>query len=177
LLTHNPRTLIQLVVQSLTPVGKFQGPLIAAMINASTLALMKAGSIPMRGVVCAVSVGRLRSNSESSPILVLDPSDDEVPSLAGGGCFAFLFNASQKGGSEVVWSNWQSTAPVSEDTLISARVLARGGAEKVWKAMKESIGWMGNREPLTMQSQSSKSVVVAEESGSDEESDDDEMDI
>ncbi|KAK0476703.1 exosome component Rrp46 [Armillaria novae-zelandiae] len=60
LLTQNPRTLVQLVVQALSlPPKAWQDGLTAAMINASTLAFLNAASIPMKGIVCAVTVGRL----------------------------------------------------------------------------------------------------------------------
>jgi exosome complex component RRP46 len=164
--------LVQLVVQLLTLSVNFGDALIAAMINASMLALMNAGSIPMRGVVCAVSIRRTGTNSSAGPIPVVDPSDDEFPSLKGGGCFPFLFNASQKGGSEVVWSHWKSTAPFDEQDLIRARDLARGGAEKVWKEMKEGAMWMGKEKPLPAQIK-----VVREVSDSEDDSDDDEIEI
>jgi exosome complex component RRP46 len=173
ILTQNPRTLVQLVVQSLTPSVNFGDALIAAMINASMLALMNAGSIPMRGVVCAVPIGRTGTNSSAGPILVLDPSDDEFPSLKGGGCFAFLFGAGQEGGSEVVWSNWKSTAPFDEQDLIRTRDLARGGAEKVWKEMKEGVRWMCKEKPLPTQINVLREVRDSE----DDSDDDDETEI
>jgi exosome complex component RRP46 len=98
----------------------------------------------MRGVICAAAVGCLRPDGKLSATLVLDPSDDELPSLEGGGCFAFLFSASQESRSEVVWSTWQSSTPFDDKVLIDARNLARKGAENVWNAMKKSIGRVGN---------------------------------
>ncbi|KZP03267.1 hypothetical protein FIBSPDRAFT_879597 [Athelia psychrophila] len=160
LLTANPRSLLQLVLQSLSP-----GRRPAAMINASTLALLNAGSVPMQGVVCAVAVGLLppsppssSSSSAQSPsapasALVLDPSDVELCNLQGSGCFAFMFSASAARATaasqatdevlpcEPVFSSWQaSPAPFSAEELFSARALARAGAAKVWAAMKDSIG-------------------------------------
>ncbi|KAG2363113.1 hypothetical protein BDR07DRAFT_1194889, partial [Suillus spraguei] len=86
LLAQHPRTLIQVVVQALTnPTPGYA--LLAAEINACTLALINAGSIAMRGVVCAVSVGRVKKGSVVS--VEVDIADDAV--LEGGGCFAFLF--------------------------------------------------------------------------------------
>lgn len=131
----------------------------------------------MRGVVCAVSVGRFRSTSTGtpSPTLVLDPSDDEISSLEGGGCFAFLFGMGLKGGAEVVWNNWHSShTPFGVEELVSARKLARGGAEVVWKGLRESIGvgLMGTMEPLAVLEERSMN-----ESSSEGESDDDEMEI
>jgi hypothetical protein len=57
ILSHNLRTLVQLVVQSLT-VGKFQGPLIA-MIDVSTLALLNAGTI-----ISATGLGQGSTHAE-----------------------------------------------------------------------------------------------------------------
>ncbi|KAG2053231.1 hypothetical protein BDR06DRAFT_825721, partial [Suillus hirtellus] len=86
LLAQHPRTLIQVVVQALTnPTPGYA--LLAAEINACTLALINAGSIAMRGVVCAVPVGRVKKGSVIS--VEVDVADDVV--LEGGGCFAFLF--------------------------------------------------------------------------------------
>ncbi|KZP17086.1 ribosomal protein S5 domain 2-like protein [Athelia psychrophila] len=172
LLTANPRSLLQLVLQSLSPgvsgTEKSADPrLVAAMVNASTLALLNAGSVPMQGVVCAVAVGLLSpsppsssssSSSAQSPsapasVLVLDPSDAELRNLQGSGCFAFMFSASAARAPatsqatdevlpcEPVFSSWQaSPAPFSAEELFSARALARAGAATVWAAMKDSIG-------------------------------------
>jgi len=156
ILTQNPRTLVQLVVQSLTSFEARAGSsfrtssLAAAMINASTLALLKAGSVPMCGVVCAVSVGRTFSKSNTSAVLILDPGEDEISSLGGGGCFAFLFatglnnsTSSSAPSAEVVWNNWQSSTSFSEEELLRAMDIARDGAERVWASMKQSVGSMG----------------------------------
>ncbi|KLO09331.1 hypothetical protein SCHPADRAFT_800156, partial [Schizopora paradoxa] len=99
ILTANPRTLIQLVAQSLTPSpqvvrsGKSSAvrsnpSLAAALINASSLALLNASSFPMQGVVCAASIGRVRDLRT----LVADPSDEELQTLEGAGVFAFIFS-------------------------------------------------------------------------------------
>ena len=37
------------------------------------------------------------------------------------------------------------TAPFDELDLIRARNLARGGAEKVWKEVKEGVRWVGKK--------------------------------
>lgn len=155
ILTQYPRALLQLVVQSLTPSPStmFRPSLVAAMINASSLALLNAGSIQMRGVVCAVSVGSLSSR------LILDPNEKEFASLDTGGCFAFMFTSS---GAQVVWNNWQSSASFSEKDLKSAINLALQGAKSVWAAMKASVGAMGTRK-----------VILA--SGSPVDSDDEEV--
>ncbi|KIY51528.1 hypothetical protein FISHEDRAFT_10768, partial [Fistulina hepatica ATCC 64428] len=94
ILTQNPRTLVQLVVQVLSPiqqsdashVAKYTDVLCAAMINASSLALLNAASVPMCGVVCAVPISEGRRQ----------------------GCFAFLF-ARGMGAAEgkCVWINWR----------------------------------------------------------------------
>jgi exosome complex component RRP46 len=117
------------------------------MINASTLALLNAGSVPMRGVVCAVSVGRL--GPAPNLTLVVDPTDDETTSLAGGGCFAFLFaNGLGSGDSECVWANWKTVkGTFDEKELLSARELARGAARQVCAAIRESVDGMGTALP------------------------------
>ena len=66
------------------------------MINASSLALPNAGSIQMRGVVCAVSVCRVLYSSKLSSHLILssnEPNEKEFASLDTGGCFAFMFTS------------------------------------------------------------------------------------
>jgi exosome complex component RRP46 len=164
LLALNPRTLIQLVIQSLSPSPsvKFHHSLIASFINVSSLALLNAGSVPMRGVTCAVAVGRLRSKSVSSPTfsLIVDPSEDELSSLDGGGCFAFLFatgllsspsdselhGVAETPNCEAVWSDWHvSSSPFDENELVGARGLARIAAGQVWSSMKESVKQMGTQ--------------------------------
>ncbi|KAF7978240.1 hypothetical protein HWV62_1254 [Athelia sp. TMB] len=156
LLTVNPRSLLQLVLQSLSPGvsgrhNALDSRLVAAMINASTLALLNAGSVPMKGVVCAVAVGSLSSSSNSTPssILVLDPSDEELLNLQGGGCFAFIFSSITTDATssdsayhcEPVFSSWQAMPkPFTADELFQARDLAQAGAAKVWSAMKDSVG-------------------------------------
>ena len=182
ILTQNPRTLLQLVVQSLTPslTTMFQPSLVAAMINASSLALLNAGSIQMRGVVCAVSVGRVLSSSKLSSRLILDPNEKESASLDTGGCFAFMFSSP---GVQVVWNNWHSSSSsFSEDDLQSAINLALRGAKSVWAAMKASVGTMGARKVILI----TGSIVDSDEgdNSDDEESkdiggeiDDDKMEI
>ncbi|KAK0195139.1 hypothetical protein F5146DRAFT_1132552 [Armillaria mellea] len=74
ILTLNPRTLVQLVVQALSlPPKTWKDGLTAAMINVSTLAFLNASSIPMK-VVCAVTVGRLASENQ----FIVDPSGEEA---------------------------------------------------------------------------------------------------
>ncbi|KAJ7268057.1 hypothetical protein C8J57DRAFT_1131706 [Mycena rebaudengoi] len=124
ILSQNPRTLVQLVIQGLSPTPpKFPDGLVSAMINASTLALLSAGSIPMKGVVCAVAVGRIKST------LVIDPSDDEQ--LDASGCFAFLFGNGLDD-ARCVWTNWKSPASFDEAELSSAKSLASVAARSVW---------------------------------------------
>ncbi|KAJ6624372.1 ribosomal protein S5 domain 2-type protein [Mycena sp. CBHHK59/15] len=118
ILSQNPRTLIQLVIQALSPARpNFQNGLVSAMINASTLALLNAGSIPMKGVVCAVAVGKINSS------LAVDPSDDEERALEASGCFAFLFGNGPDD-SRCVWTNWKSSGSFDEAELSNAKKLA-----------------------------------------------------
>lgn len=144
ILTTNPRTLIQLVIQALTPSydthSKWDNDLVAAMINASTMALLNAGSIPMRGVVCALAVARVDNT------LLVDPSPEEMGKVdgSGSGCFAFMFGhgvgrTPNEADFTCVWSNWRGVSG-SEEDVIAARDLAKGSARRVWEAIKASIG-------------------------------------
>jgi exosome complex RNA-binding protein Rrp42 (RNase PH superfamily) len=117
--------------------------------------------VPIRGVVCAVAVGRLRIKDNSTSmnikhILVVDPSENEMGLLDGGGCFAFMFDTGIHTSStenyqntkmptcEAVWSNWQATSShFDENELVQARKLARIAVKEVWKAMKESVERVG----------------------------------
>ncbi|KAJ7166303.1 exosome component Rrp46 [Mycena crocata] len=133
-LSQNPRALIQLVIQSLSqPRSKFQDGLVSAMINASTLALLSAGSIPMKGVVCAVAIGRIKST------LVVDPSDDEETALDASGCFAFSF-ADGVDDARCVWTNWKSSRSFDEAELAQCKALASISAKSVWLHIQKVFG-------------------------------------
>ncbi|EAU91989.2 exosome component Rrp46 [Coprinopsis cinerea okayama7 len=136
ILTKNPRTLVQLVVQNLSSASTNteRDGLTAAMINASTLALLNAGSLPMRGVVCAVAVGRT-SNGE----FLVDPTAEEAKDITEGGCFSFMFAGSSA--STCVWTNWRSTSGgVKQEHLESGKAMARTAAQRIYKAIKTSLG-------------------------------------
>ena len=144
ILTSNPRTLIQLVIQSLSQVhnSMWRDSLTAAMINASCLALLNSGSIYMRGVITAVAIGRLPDGT-----LVVDPDEDEEERLGGGGCFAFIFaDGLDKTNADCVWSGWKSMSGTHDESeLFSARELAKATALEVYLAMKKSIETFGAR--------------------------------
>ncbi|EPQ51723.1 hypothetical protein GLOTRDRAFT_65299 [Gloeophyllum trabeum ATCC 11539] len=174
LLNQHPRTLVQMVVQALSvsevvgksgvgagTAGVFGPGTIASMVNSASLALINAGSIPLRGVVCAVSVGRLTrpspSNAASTSPLILDPSPEEIPHLTAQGVFAFLFSSALPASSrapssgspppsELIWSNWSSTnlgmTKVGDGELQElgrAHEMAREGAIRVWWEMRRSV--------------------------------------
>ncbi|KAF7976638.1 hypothetical protein HWV62_5953 [Athelia sp. TMB] len=179
LLTVNPRSLLQLVLQSLSPGvsgrhNALDSRLVAAMINASTLALLNAGSVPMKGIVCAVAVGSLSSSSNSTPssTLVLDPSDEELSNLQGSGCFAFIFSSTAKDATssgtayqcEPVFSSWQATPkPFTAEELFQARDLAKAGAAKVWSAMKDSVGKKPNAKSVFLSREGVSQTAVKKE--------------
>jgi exosome complex component RRP46 len=162
ILTAHPRTLLQLVVQQLKSTSSAASSSskktlpsdglseLAAMINASTLALLDAGSIQMCGVVCAVAVG-----VDSSGSILLDPTDSEIPYLGAGGCFAFLVCKTElvPGESiscEPIWAKWQvhSQASVkSSDMLGRARDTAKRAIPYLWDCMKMSIPNLGTKSP------------------------------
>jgi len=121
------------------------------MINASTLALLNCGSVPMRGVVCAVAIGRLSTpHSRNSWSLVVDPGDDELCFVEGGGTFAFLASAgldSPDTGSpvpsfELAWSDWRAATSFDEKELVQAGALAKTAAAELWLRMKQSVDGM-----------------------------------
>lgn len=169
-LNANPRTLVQLVAQALaTPsvpswqlaaaaagpkpnsVARSDPALVAATINAASLALLNASSIPLRGVVCAIAIGRVHDTHE----LLADPSDSERGALDGGGIFAFLISGARVGSdagdientsgsgtqAELVWTSWGAGGglPFDEDELRRATVLAKAGALCVWGHIKEAV--------------------------------------
>lgn len=161
ILTQNPRSLVQLIVQDLVPISHFSKRFngysleqqqlssklagasfvkeraLAAMINASTLAFLKTASVPMRGVVCAVFVARLGGDVElSRSLCVVDPSDEEMTTVEAGGAFAFLF---VDGTATCVWSNWQGRKGFAVEDVLEAKERAMTAAEKVWHRMKAAL--------------------------------------
>ncbi|PIL33438.1 hypothetical protein GSI_04060 [Ganoderma sinense ZZ0214-1] len=157
-LSHHPRTLVQVVAQALCGSESGSGTgsagrgwnasLVASLVNATAAALINAASVPMRGVVCAVAVGKLRSEPEQGGLL-LDPEEAELGKLAGSGCFAFLFSSSLPASGSassgvpqcsLLWTNYTTTAPFDVTELGKARELAKKGAREGWLALKESIG-------------------------------------
>ncbi|KAH9836286.1 ribosomal protein S5 domain 2-type protein [Rhodofomes roseus] len=194
LLSHHPRTLVQIVGQALcgTDSGSGMGSvgrgwsanLIASLVNASSAALISASSVPMRGIVCAVAVGRLPS--ESALKLVLDPSEAEMPRLSGGGCFAFLFSVVLSSASSstqevppcsLLWTNYTTNTPFDEAELKRARELAEGGAREVWKILKESISTMDASHASTIQKTRAEPEAMEEVPSHAEDSDDAKMEI
>ncbi|KAL0571222.1 hypothetical protein V5O48_010729 [Marasmius crinis-equi] len=137
----NPRTLVQVVVQVLQSQGGGGGKagkdtMVAAIVNATTLALLNAGSIPMRGVVCAVSVGLLDVDEGGEKTYIVNP-DTTTTELIGSGCFAFLFSdfePSSQNGATCVWSNWRrfgGGGGFDEEEILKTREIAREGAREV----------------------------------------------
>ncbi|TBU43476.1 hypothetical protein BD309DRAFT_960541 [Dichomitus squalens] len=156
-LSHHPRTLIQVVGQALCGSESGSGTgsagrgwnasLVASLVNAAAAAFVNASSVPMRGVVCAVAVGRLGSDAGGG--LVLDPEEAELAKLAGSGCFAFLFSsllagsgaaASEVPSCSLLWTSYTTAAPFDLAELGRARELAQEGARQVWLALRESVG-------------------------------------
>lgn len=165
ILSHNPRTLVQLVAQALVPSSS--DALVAALINSSALALLNAGSIPMQGVVCAVAVGRRRSDAA----LIADPDEqyEAAASLDAHGCFAFMFSGERGGVARCVWTNWRS-APgtvLDEKAVAAARELAARAAGSVYEAVYESVVGMGKMDP----------VVATHTEAAQDKDDDEKMEI
>jgi exosome complex component RRP46 len=158
-LSHHPRTLIQIVGQALCGSDSGSGlgstghgwnaSLIASLVNACSAALINAGSVPMKGVVCAVAVGRVPDpNSPGNVSMVLDPSEAELASLIGGGCFVFMFSSvlpsfaaeSDVSQHSLLWTNYSATSGSIQDSEFGyAQNLALEGAEETWRALKNSL--------------------------------------
>ena len=178
LLTRHPRTLIQLAVQPLSPslvgspkvIPSLHPGIVAASINASSLALMNA-SVTMKGVVCAVAVART-----SSEELVLNPSTDQLASSTASGCFAFIFTAAGSSNDRLhvseVWSNWQSSLGFDVTEMFGARELAQQGARHIWELMKESVRSVGVRRSDDVEVKAEGADRLPEDGG-----DEDEMEI
>lgn len=124
----SPRTAVVLVVQSL--VENQDQSLLASMINASSMACMAAASVPMRGVVCAVSVGL------SNGTFLVDPSHAEKKDLSASGCFAFHVQGPER--VECVWTDWKGRG-FDEQELLQARALAKDSAAQVWMSIREAV--------------------------------------
>lgn len=109
------------------------------MINATTLALLNAGSIPMKGVICAVCIGK------TSDSYLVDPSDAELRTLETSGSFAFLFTDGTVNSAICVWTNWRSasTTGFDESEISRARAVAAAAAQEVWCQIRSAIGGTG----------------------------------
>jgi hypothetical protein len=146
--------------------------LAAALVNASTLALLKAGSVPMRGTVSAASVG-LSLTGE----LIVDPSEDQL-TMNASGCFAFLF-ADQD--ARCVWSSWKNVPAsngrgVTGIVISQARELACTEARAIRDEMKRQIVNMGKKEQIRIPSPPIKHEKVQKVHAMESE-DDDKMEI
>lgn len=136
ILTKNPRTLVQLTVQTLVSqsMPSETDCQVAAMINASTLALLNAGSIPMRGVVCAIAMGRSKDD-----VTLVDPVSEEDGDLVEGGCFAFMFAGEQE--ATCVWTSWRSRkGGFNLESLETAKSIAKAAAGHIYTSIKGTLG-------------------------------------
>jgi exosome complex component RRP46 len=108
----HPRTRIQIVVQAVQD----DGGLLAASLNAATLALMDAG-VPLSSTLAAVAVALDRTGQ-----LLLDPNAQEEAAAAA--LFTFAFNASLEG---VVVS--RTSGAFAPEQYLAALELARSAAD------------------------------------------------
>jgi exosome complex component RRP46 len=135
LLEKHPRTLVQLVIQILSPLE--EPGAVATSINAAACALLAAGSVPMAGVLAAVTIGRRGRDST----LMLNPTSYEE--LSGLGYLAFLFSGQGESAARPIWSSYVVSPGAiewSSDELDSAVMLAKKGADSVRDLMKASLG-------------------------------------
>ncbi|KAF9513752.1 hypothetical protein BS47DRAFT_1343748 [Hydnum rufescens UP504] len=133
LLNQHPRTLVQVVLQSLSssppPGSAITGSVAATLINVTSLALLHAASIPMRGVVCAVAVGKERITGN----LVLDPDPLRMDQESIG-CFGFLFSESNE--PQAVWTDWTGRFGQEYHNALN---LSRSGALLVVESLRRSL--------------------------------------
>jgi len=143
ILTTSPRTLIQLVIQSLVPQTRrtFSPTLRAACVNAAMLAVLNASSVPMRAIVCAVAVRCQQSQVQGQRVKkwVLNPSVDGEGSE---GSFVFMFGGDDSE-EETIWTDWTTTNGDSA-LLNEAREVARKGSREIYKSIKASISSSSN---------------------------------
>ncbi|PSS37452.1 hypothetical protein PHLCEN_2v659 [Hermanssonia centrifuga] len=202
LLSQHPRTLIQLVGQALCgsdsgsgfgSVGRgWNASLVASLVNASSAALINASSVPMKGTVCAVAVGRLPGlDNTSAPTPVLDPSEKELPYLVGGGCFAFMFSStlpsakisqSDTPNASLLWTNYTaSRGPLTNGEFTHAQQLAEKAAGQIWKRMKTSVAQRKTKVSVSGLKREKKKAqetsLKAESEGTDEHEDDEKIEI
>ncbi|KAK7685489.1 hypothetical protein QCA50_011353 [Cerrena zonata] len=200
LLSRHPRTLVQIVGQALCgtetgggtgSVGRgWSASLTATLINATTAALINTGSIPMKGIVCAVAVGVLGEPFSDDRIFVVDPSETEVPSLSASGCFAFLYSSTLQSSEEksqnasppfsLIWTNFSSShgMPFNEADLSLAADVASNAASRIWAEMKQSIINIDKMVVSIPRSRGVKQAAIkTEESTADESSDDEKVEI
>lgn len=166
--------MIQVVVQSLTPLGgggvasagtkgglgaakeasaRWRWSYVSAMINAVTLSLLDAGSVPMRGVVCAVPVGLVDGEVTANPGYEADAKGELC------GCFAYMFTEEDASG-ECVFSQCTGAGGDLEGFLKLGRSVGEEAARTVWREMRAGMA-------------EKMGVDVEDEDGEEEEDDDD----
>ncbi|KAF8879718.1 exosome component Rrp46 [Infundibulicybe gibba] len=148
ILPAHPRTLVQVVVQELVSTRGSSGcagddVMLSAMINATMLSLLDAGSIPLRGVVCAVPLARLPQQHDSAPRYAT-----HAPATIASGCFAFLFEGASSEPA-CVWASWGSATPGgTAPDLEEAQHVARGVAKVIWREMKVRLDPRGTDDEM-----------------------------
>jgi len=144
LLNHHPRTLIQVVLQSLTCLPLITGTsnhlyidasTTAAMINAASLAILHASSIPIQATLCAVAIAKHRESGR----FVIDP-DPQANDCERTICFGFLFSQDRIG--NLVWTDWQGACEQIEyqKALDTARVGALVVLDFIRSEITRSLG-------------------------------------
>ncbi|KAH7097876.1 ribosomal protein S5 domain 2-type protein [Auriculariales sp. MPI-PUGE-AT-0066] len=119
-LHQTPRALVQIVVQSLSPImrnsPRTPSSLLAAYFNASSLALLRAGSLPLRTYLCAVPIARRARDND----FVIDPAADEKTRGTG----VFVFDSHD----QLIWSTWSGSV-LDQAALATSTSLAVSAAQ------------------------------------------------
>ncbi|KAG8814017.1 hypothetical protein FRC17_001332 [Serendipita sp. 399] len=121
--------------------------MVAALINAGSLAFLRESSLPLIGVIVAVSVAVVQKGS--SRVLLVDPEDTELETLSAGGTFAFLTSQVQSEDNQmdtdvaalstarIVWSSWEGEFVLKE--FAEAERLARQAAFHILQTFRETL--------------------------------------
>ncbi|KAG8827492.1 hypothetical protein FRC17_007825 [Serendipita sp. 399] len=121
--------------------------MVAALINAGSLAFLRESSLPLIGVIVAVSVAVVQKSS--SRVLLVDPEDTELETLSAGGTFAFITSQAQSEDNQmdtdvaalstarIVWSSWEGEFALEE--FAEAERLARQAAFHILQTFRETL--------------------------------------
>jgi len=122
-----PRTLVQIVLQAQGDAGTHCHRLVASYLNATSAALVRTGSVPMRGVLCAALISRKRGD------LIVNSELEDCEDV---GTLGFLFSNENKNG-ELVWADWYGT--LNQANLSDVIVAGRAGTREIYDSFRNQV--------------------------------------